>query len=111
MKDRPSGPDRRSGAVEKHGGGRCACLFEAKPTSLSELDRAHQSATEELEQDVDGEVLTAAFDPTCENRSHRCPDEALGFDLVELDVLLDKHGVTFADCGDGAHNSFDRIFD
>jgi hypothetical protein len=103
----------RAGAVQEDGGGRCACFLEAELAALGESESGLEGAAEELEQHLGGEVLPekSALDAAREHRSHGCGDEALDLAWVALDVFANEHGEAVADCGHGAHDSLDRLFD
>jgi hypothetical protein len=100
-------------AVQEDGGGCCACFLEAELAVLDELESCDQGAAKELEQHRGGEVLPeeAAFDAAREHRAHGCGDEALDLVWVALDLFANEYGVAVADCGQGAHDSLDRLFD
>src|SRR6266702_1450587 len=103
----------RAGAVEEDGGGRCACFLEAELAVLDQLERGREGAAEEFEQHVGGKVLPekSVLEAAREHRSHRRGDEALDLLRVALDLFADEDGVAFADCGQRADDSLDRLFD
>jgi hypothetical protein len=71
--------------------GRRACFLDAEVSAFVELDRSDEGAAEEFEQHVGCDVLPEqfAFDPTCEDRSHGCADQAVGF----VRAWIDSHSV------------------
>ena len=81
--------------------------------SLDELEGSDEGAAEELGQHVDGDVLPEelALDTAREHRADWGGDEAVGVGRVGLDLLAKEDGVAVADCGEGAHDSLDRLFD
>src|SRR5438046_679647 len=96
----------RAGAVQKDGGGCCACFLEAELAALGEPESGLEGAAEELEQHFGGQVLPeeSALTAAREYRSHGCGDEALDLVWVALDLFASEHGVAVADRAQGAHD-------